>query len=84
MIRTFAGGRCSAGMIKKIRQLTNQGTLVVLASRVQAGRITDLPFEVEGLIASNGHTENKSQILLILGLTQTKDSTELQRIFNTY
>jgi L-asparaginase len=84
VIRSFAGGRCSRGMIEKIRQSTNQGTPVVLASRVHGGRITDLPLDLDGLIASNGHTENKSQILLMLGLTKSKDPIELQRIFNTY
>lgn len=84
VLRSFAAGRCSRGMIEKIRQLTNQGTRVVLASRVHGGRITDLPFNVDDLIASNGLTENKSQILLMLGLTQSKDSIELQRIFDSY
>lgn len=84
VVRSFAGGRCSSGMIEEIRRLTSQGIPVVLASRVPGGRITDLPLNVDGLIASNGHTENKSQLLLMLGLTKSKDSMELQRIFNTY
>ena len=71
-------------MIEKIRQLTDKGTRVVLASRVHGGRITDWPLDQNGLVASNGHPENKSQILLMLGLTKSKDSMELQRMFNTY
>lgn len=84
VVRSFAGGRCSSGMIEKIGRLTARGIPVVLASRVHGGRITDRPSGLGSLIASNGHTENKSQILLMLGLSKSNDPVELQRIFNTY
>lgn len=75
-------GRPSADQLAGMEQIAASGIPVVLASRGGQGRIpvnwTD-PF-----IQGDSLVPHKARILLMLGLTKTKDPKDLQRLFNEY
>ena len=75
-------GRPSADQLGGIEKIAASGIPVVLASRGGQGRIPvdwNDPF-----IQGDSLIPHKARILLMLGLTKTKDPKELQRIFNEY
>jgi L-asparaginase len=84
VIRTFAGGRMSAGMEAGLVSISDRGIPTVITSRVPNGRIVEAPDYEFPAVVSNGQQDNKARILLMLALTQTSDLTEIQRIFDTY
>ena len=75
-------GRPSADQLAGIEKIAAAGTPVVLASRGGQGRIPvdwNDPF-----IQGDSLVPHKARILLMLGLTKTKDPKELQRMFSEY
>lgn len=84
VIRTFAGGRMSAGMIKGLRKIADRNIPIVITSRVPNGRIVSPPRYDFSHVIANGQQDNKARILLMLALQQTSELTEIQRIFDTY
>jgi L-asparaginase type II len=84
VIRTFAGGRMSAGMLAGLAELQKKDIPTVVTSRVPGGRIVEQPEYDFPVIIANGQPDNKARILLMLGLTRTTDRHELQRMFDTY
>jgi L-asparaginase len=84
VIRTFAGGRMSTGMLAGLAGLEKHGTPTVITSRVPGGRIVSAPDYDFSAVVSNGQQDNKARILLMLALTKTSELSEIQRIFNTY
>lgn len=84
VIRTFAGGRMSAGMQAGLESLSGRGIPTVVTSRVPKGRIVSPPDYDFPAIVANGQQDNKSRILLMLALTRTSDQAEIQRMFDTY
>jgi L-asparaginase len=75
-------GRPSGDQQKGMEAIAASGIPVVLASRGGRGRIPvdwDDPF-----IQGDTLVPHKARILLMLGLTRTKDPRELQRMFNEY
>lgn len=84
IIRTFAGGRMSAGMIAALEKLRQTDIDIVITSRVPGGRIVSPPDYPPSVIVSNGQQDNKARILLMLALTMTSEPNEIQRIFDTY
>jgi L-asparaginase len=75
-------GRPSADQLAGIQEIAARGIPVVLASRGGQGRI---PVDWEDpFIQGDSLVPHKARILLMLGLTQTQDVTDLQRIFNEY
>ena len=83
VIRTFAGGRMSAGMREGLMK-AGVDIPKVITSRVPGGRIVGKPhYDFPAVIAAD-LPDNKARILLMLGLTSSKDLKELQRIFETY
>ena len=84
VVRTFAGGRMSAGMLKGLESISENGIPTVITSRVPKGRIVNAPNYPFPAIVSNGQQDNKARILLMLALTRTEDPAEIQRIFDTY
>lgn len=58
---------------------------VVRASRTNSGMVTRLASDTEGpYLASDSLTAEKARILLMLGLTQTKNLAQLQNYFGEY
>lgn len=84
VIRTFAGGRMSAGMQAGLKSISNLGVPTVVTSRVPKGRIVSPPSYDFHAIVSRGQQDNKARILLMLALTRTIDPDEIQRIFDRY
>jgi L-asparaginase len=84
VIRTFAGGRMSAGMLAGLATLQAKGIPTAVTSRVPGGRIVGPPDYEFPAIVANGQPDNKARILLMLGLTRTTDRAELQRMFKNY
>jgi L-asparaginase/Glu-tRNA(Gln) amidotransferase subunit D len=84
VVRTFAGGRMSAGMSAGLAAIADLCIPVVLASRVPKGRIVSPPSYDFPVIIANGQQDNKARILLMLALTKTSERPEIQRIFDTY
>ena len=75
-------GRPSADQLAGVENIAAAGTPVVLASRGGQGRIPvdwNDPF-----IQGDSLVPHKARILLMLGLTKTKDPKDLQRMFNEY
>ena len=75
-------GRPSADQLEGIQKIAAAGIPVVLSNRGGQGRIPvdwNDPF-----IQGDSLVPHKARILLMLGLTKTKDSAELQRMFNEY
>lgn len=75
-------GRPSADQQEDLTQITASGIPVVLTNRGGVGRIPvdwdDPCVQGDTLVA------HKARILLMLGLTKTKDPRELQRLFSEY
>ena len=84
VVRTFAGGRMSDGMLAGLASLEQRGMPTVVTSRVPGGRIVNAPDYDFSVVVSNGQQDNKARILLMLALTQTSELNEIQRIFDTY
>jgi L-asparaginase len=75
-------GRPSADQLAGIETIAASGIPVVLANRGGQGRIPvdwDDPF-----VQGDSLAPHKARILLMLGLTKTKEPRELQRMFNEY
>jgi L-asparaginase len=75
-------GRPSADQLEGLEKIAAAGIPVVLSNRGGQGRIPvnwDDPF-----IQGDSLVPHKARILLMLGLTKTRDPRELQRMFNEY
>ena len=75
-------GRPSADQLAGIEKIAASGIPVVLSNRGGQGRIPvdwNDPF-----VQGDSLVPHKARILLMLGLTKTKDPRELQRMFNEY
>ena len=84
VVRTFAGGRMSTGMLAGLASLETLGVPIVVTSRVPGGRIVNAPDYDFSAVVANGQQDNKARILLMLALTQVSDLSEIQKIFDTY
>jgi L-asparaginase len=61
------------------------GMIMCLCSRVASGRVVRSPgLKRKGFVASDNLQPWKARILLSLGLSQTTDADDLQRMFDTY
>jgi L-asparaginase len=75
-------GRPSADQLAGIEKIAASGIPVVLSNRGGQGRVPvdwNDPF-----IQGDSLVPHKARILLMLGLTKTKEPRELQRMFNEY
>ena len=84
VVRTFAGGRMSAGLLAGLTSMSGRGFPIVVTSRVPKGRIVSPPHYEFPAIVSRGQQDNKARILLMLALTRTTELEEIQRIFDQY
>ena len=81
----FGGGTFPPAVIDAAVKLVDDGIPVVLATRATSGRVVMTPMkEEQGFIVSDNLLPQKARILLILGLTVTKDRHELQQFFYDY
>ncbi len=82
VVRTFAGGRMSAGMLEGLERIAGRNIPTVVTSRVPGGRIVNAPDYAFPAVVANGQPDNKARILLMLALASGMD--DLQRVFDTY
>ena len=82
IIRTFAGGRMSAGMLEGLARIADRSIPTVVTSRVPGGRIVDAPNYAFPAVVANGQPDNKARILLMLALAAGVD--DVQQVFDTY
>jgi len=80
----FAPGLCTAGERAVLADYPH--VVVVQSSRVGSGRVAAMTGlrATPGAITADNLTPQKARVLLMLGLTQTHDPQELQRMFATY
>jgi len=70
---------------RSLSMAVSKGIVVVAGSRVGTGMVTPVPInEKSGFISAMMHTPQKARILLMLALTRTSDTKEIQHIFNEY
>ena len=84
VIRTFAGGRMSEGMLGGLESIAGQDLPMVVTSRVPNGRIVGPPAYGFPAVVANGQQDSKARILLMLALSKTTEPDQIQRIFDTY
>lgn len=86
----FAGtgnGNVAAHLVDTLRAAAQRGTCVVRASRTGNGVVTRngaQPDDAYGWLAVDDQVAQKARILLMLGLTVSRDRTALQAMFSKY
>ncbi|PKB70262.1 MAG: hypothetical protein BZY77_00620 [SAR202 cluster bacterium Io17-Chloro-G5] len=81
----FGGGTFPPAVVEAAVRLVDDGIPVVLATRSTAGRVVTTPKkEEQGFLVSDNLLPQKARILLMLGLTVTKDRHKLQQMFYDY
>jgi L-asparaginase len=83
VIAGFASGSATPAMEETLNELAAKGVSVVLSQRAGMGRVKPSKGRPQ-LIAADNLTPQKARILLMLGLTKTKDVKELQHIFQEF
>lgn len=82
VVQAFANGRTSPAMTAAIGDVSAAGIPVVLASRVQEGRVMS---RGDGLVITAGDLPpHRARVLLMLALARTRVADDLWRIFKTY
>ncbi len=80
-------GHVSSRTLEVIRDVRARGIPVVLSTRVPTGRIVPVyAINIEllelGCVEADNLSAQKARVLLMLAMTRTEDSTELQRYFD--
>lgn len=83
VVAGFGGGRLSPGATRGVQRAVDIGIPVVVTSRVPGGRITGDPVVPHALVARDLSAQ-KARILLMLSLSQSRYSSQLREIFETY
>ena len=85
VVAGFGGGTYPPVFVEAAAEAVKDGIPVVLASRSTTGRVIMTPQKQDaGFIVSDNLLPQKARILLMLGLSITKDRDELQRMFRDY
>jgi L-asparaginase len=80
-------GNTTDAALDALKQAAKKGVIVVRSSRVGSGivdRNVEINDDESGFITAMEISPQKARILLMLGLTQTKDLQQLQRLFTEY
>jgi L-asparaginase len=87
VIAGVGNGNFNKAYMEAVKRAVAAGVIVCRASRAPSGRVV-LEDEINdaelGTIVSDDLTPQKARILLMLGLTKTKDKKTLQKYFFTY
>lgn len=85
VVQAFGGGRASPGVREAIDALVESGIVVVLASRVPAGRVMGSPDAVgRRVLAAGDLPPHKVRVLVMLAVATGRDPSELQRLLDTH
>jgi L-asparaginase len=87
VIEGFGLGHVTSGTLDAIKQARGKGIPVVLSTRVYTGRVIplyarDVELQQLGCIRADNLSAQKARVLLMLGLTRTKSTEELQKFFD--
>ena len=87
VIEGFGLGHVTAGTLDAIKEARRRGIAVVLSTRVPTGRVVplyarDVETQQLGCIRADNLNPQKARVLLMLALTRTSNSTELQKYFD--
>ena len=78
-------GYTTAGEHEALCRAAQAGVALVQSTRAGSGRVGDVPSKrAPGAVLADNLTPQKARILLMLGLTATQKSSELQRMFDEY
>jgi len=81
----FAPGLLGPEDTDAMKDAVNRGVCVVLSSRAGSGRVfSPSQNKAAGFLHADNLNPQKARILLALALTKTKDSKEIQEVFDTY
>jgi L-asparaginase len=87
VVEGFGLGHVTAGTLEAIKEARRRGIQVVLSTRVYTGRIIplyarDVETQQIGCILADNLSAQKARVLLMLALTRTNNSEELQKYFD--
>lgn len=78
-------GYTTAAEHEALCRAAQAGVALVQSTRAGSGRVGDVPSKrAPGAVLADNLTPQKARILLMLGLTTTQKSSELQRMFDEY
>jgi L-asparaginase len=80
-------GSTARAMKPALAEARKQGTIIVRATRAGQGRVArngEVNDDAEDFVTADTLNPQKARVLLMLGLTKTTDTAELQRMFDTY
>ena len=81
----FAPGLVPPAQLDALNEAARAGVAVAHGSRVGSGRVPALgASHAHDSVTADNLTPQKARILLMLGLTRTRERAELQRMFDTY
>src|SRR6187397_3696164 len=87
VIAGVGNGNFNKAYMDAVKRAVAAGVIICRASRAPSGRVVlhdEINDEELGTIVSDDLTPQKARILLMLGLTKTKDKKQLQQFFFTY
>ena len=85
VIAGLGGGAMTPAIQEAVAQAVERGIPVALSSRAGNGRVILTPgTQRRGLVVADNLTPQKARVLLMLGLTVTREQDRLQEIFDTY
>ena len=87
VIAGVGNGNFNKAYMDAVKRAVAAGIIVCRASRTPSGRVVlhdEINDDELGTIVSDDLTPQKARILLMLGLTKTKDKKQLQQYFFTY
>jgi L-asparaginase len=87
VVEGFGLGHVTQGTLEAIREARAAGIPVVLSTRVYTGRVIplyarDVELQKIGCIGADNLSPQKARVLLMLALTRTKSTEELQKYFD--
>ena len=81
----FAPGLVPPAQLDALNEAARAGVAIAHGSRVGSGRVPALgASHAHASVTADNLTPQKARILLMLGLTRTRERAELQRMFDTY
>lgn len=85
VIAAAGAGSMAPAFVEAAAQAVGRGVPVVVSSRAGNGRVVERGWmRSYGLVAADNLTPPKARVLLMLGLTRTKDRGALQRMYQVY
>jgi L-asparaginase len=87
VVEGFGIGHITSGTLDAIKEVRRRGIPVILSTRVYTGRVMplyarDIETQQIGCILADNLSAQKARVLLMLALTRTRDTQELQKYFD--